>query len=269
MMTKIAIVGCCGRMGKRIASLAFRDEEIKVAGAAEVKGHPDIGKDLAKVLGEGLAKDVVITDDLGQAAQGADVIIDFTTPTTSVSSLAIARKIKIPIVIGTTGLTDEEMKIVRSASSSVPVLLSANMSVGVNLLFRIAPEIANILGGDYDIERVEVHHSKKKDSPSGTAKKLAELIAEAKGKNLKDLAVYGREGKVGERPKNEIGIHAVRAGDVVGEHTIIYAGDNERIEITHRAHSRDVFAQGALRAAKFLADKSPGLYDMQDVVEGI
>lgn len=268
MITKIVVTGCCGRMGRRIASLAFKDEEIKVAGAAEAKGHPEIGKDLGRILCIDGA-DIKVSSDLEQAAKGADVIIDFTTPTATVSALSIARKLKLPIVIGTTGLTDEELKILKSTSASIPVLFSANMSAGVNLLFRLAPEVSAVLGDEYDIEIVEAHHNKKKDSPSGTAKRLAELIAEARGKPLEDLAVYGREGNVGQRPKGQIGIHALRGGSIVGEHTIIYAGENERIEITHRVSSRDVFAQGALRAAKYIADKSPGLYSMQDVLEGV
>lgn len=269
MVTRIVIAGCCGRMGKRIAALAFKDAGIKVAGAAETKAHPEIDKDLGKIIGiEDTA--VKVTGGLEQAANGADVIIDFTTPTATVSNLSIARKLKLPIVIGTTGLTDEELKIVKSTSASIPVLFSANMSVGINLLFRMAPEVASALGENYDIEIVEAHHNKKKDAPSGTAKRIAELIAEAKGKQLKDLAVYGRSGlSPGERPKAQIGIHAVRGGSIVGEHTVIYAGENERIEIVHRASSRDAFAQGALRAAKYIADKSPGLYDMQDVLEGV
>ena len=268
MTIKIAISGSCGRMGKRIAALALEDKDIKLVGAAEFRGHPDTGKELGKLIGEDKCT-IIVDSDLKAAAEDADVIIDFTSPTATISNLSIARNLKIPIVIGTTGLTDEELKIVKSSSKVIPVLFSANMSIGVNLLFRIAPEIAKSLGEDYNIEITEVHHNKKKDSPSGTAKKLAELIAEAKERPLKDLAVYGREGNVGERPKNEIGIHAIRAGDVVGDHTIVYAGENERIELTHRAHSRDVFAKGALRAAKYLADKSPGLYSMQDVIEGL
>ncbi|NQT95349.1 MAG: 4-hydroxy-tetrahydrodipicolinate reductase [Candidatus Omnitrophica bacterium] len=268
MNIKIAVSGCCGRMGKRIVSLALLDKEIKVTGLAEAKGHPDIGKAFGKIIGEETF-DIKVSDNLSTAAKDADLIIDFTTPTATLSSLSVARKLKIPIVVGTTGLTDEEHKVVKSTSGSVPVLLSANMSIGVNLLFRLVPEIANALGEDYNIEIVEVHHNKKKDSPSGTAKTLAQLLADTKERPLKDLAVYGREGNVGQRSKREIGIHAVRAGDVVGDHTIIYAGDNERIEITHRAHSRDVFANGALRGAKYIADKSPGLYTMQDVLEGV
>ncbi|NQT90088.1 MAG: 4-hydroxy-tetrahydrodipicolinate reductase [Candidatus Omnitrophica bacterium] len=267
-MTKIVITGISGRMGKRIASLALQEETFRILGAVEDKGHPDIGRPLEEIVGV-CCSDIKISDDLAGAAKGADVIIDFTSAPSTLSNLDIAQKLNLPIVIGTTGLTEEDLRAVKKASGSIPVLFSSNMSMGVNLLFRVAPEIANALGKDYDIEIVEAHHSRKKDSPSGTAKKLAELIAEAKGKRLKDIAVYGREGDVGRRPKGQLGIHSVRAGDIVGDHTVVYAGDNERIEITHRAHSRDVFAQGALRAARFLADKSPGLYDMQDVIGGI
>jgi len=268
MITKIVIAGCCGRMGRIVASLGFNDEAIKIVGATETKGHPEIGNELGRIIGEN-GLDTKVSDDLEQAAKNADAIIDFTRPSSTLLNLAVARRAKTPIVIGTTGLTDEELKVLKSASRAIPVLFSANMSIGVNLLFRLAPEIANALGEDYDIEIVETHHNKKKDAPSGTAKRLAELIADAKGASLQDLAVYGREGNVGERRKNKIGIHAVRAGDVIGEHTVIYAGSGERIELTHRALSRDLFAKGALCAAKYIVDKSPGLYNMQDVIEGV
>ena len=266
MIKKIVITGCCGRMGQRIAVLASNDPEIEIVGATEAKGHNKIGSNLSKVTGVD-ALDIVISDDLTQAAKCADVIIDFTGPSATLSNLSAARNVKVAIVVGTTGLTTEEMKILESTSKSIPVLFSSNMSIGVNMLFKIAPEIAVLLGENYDVEIIEAHHNKKKDAPSGTAKTLAENIAQAKEKPLKDIANYGREGNVGARPKNEIGIHAVRAGDIVGDHTVVYAGENERIEITHRAHSRDIFAKGALRAAKYLADKSPGLYNMQNVIE--
>ena len=268
MITRITIAGCCGRMGKRIASLALADRELEITGAVEVRSHPHIGMNLGRVIGEE-SFHADVTSDLSAAAKNTDVIIDFTKPSSTLSNLSIARKLKVPIVVGTTGITDDELRIIESSSKSIPVLFSANMSIGINLLFKLAPEIASSLGEDYNVEIIEVHHNKKKDSPSGTAKKLAGLIADAKGGRLKDLAAYGREGNVGERPKNEIGIHSVRAGDVIGDHTIIYAGENERIEITHRATSRDAFAKGALRAAKFLVDKSPGLYNMKDVIEGL
>jgi dihydrodipicolinate reductase len=230
--------------------------------------EPYIGRNLSEVIGK-TGLDIKISGDLNTVAKKGDVIVDFTSPSSTVLNLAAAKKAKVPIVVGTTGLTDEEEGVAKSASRFIPVLLSANMSVGINLLFRIAPEIANLLGEDYNIEIIEAHHNKKKDSPSGTAKTLSRLIAEARGRLLEKVAVYGRKGKTGERDKKEIGIHAVRAGDIVGDHTVIYAGDNERVEITHRAHSRDVFARGALSAAAFLADKSPGLYSMQDVLKGV
>jgi len=268
MSIKIAITGCLGRMGSRIAKIGFADPEIKIIGATETKNHPRIGQNLGKIIKEDNL-DVIISKDLAIAADAADVIIDFTSPSATISNLSIARSLKIPIVIGTTGLTDEEHKIIESAARSIPVLCSSNMSIGINVLFKIAPEAANLLGVDYDIEIIEAHHNKKKDSPSGTAKTLAENIADAKGKRLKPIAVYGREGNVGERKKGEIGIHSLRAGDIVGEHTIVYAGDGERIEITHRADSRDIFAKGALCAGKYIVDKSPGLYSMQNVIEGV
>jgi len=268
MIKKIVITGCCGRMGQRIAILASNDPGIEVIGATEAKGHNKIGSNLSNTTGID-ALDVVIGDDLAQAAKGADAIIDFTGPSATLSNLSAARNVKVPIVIGTTGLTTEEMRIIESTSKSIPVLFSSNMSIGVNMLFKIAPEIAVLLGENYDIEIIEAHHNKKKDAPSGTAKTLAENIAQAKEKTLKDIACYGREGNVGARKRGEIGIHAVRAGDIVGDHTVVYAGENECIEITHRAHSRDIFAKGAIRAAKYLVDKSPGLYNMQNVIEGV
>lgn len=268
MVTKIVITGCCGRMGKRIASLALADKQFEIVGATEAKSSPKIGASLGSVIGEE-ALDIEIKDDLSLAAKGADVIIDFTAPVVTLLNLKVARSEKIPIIIGTTGLMDEEQRGIEASSKVIPVLVSSNMSIGVNLLFRLVPEIASALGEDYDIEIIEMHHNKKKDSPSGTAKTLAQGIAEVKGKRINDIAVYGREGNVGQRSKNEIGIHAVRAGDIVGEHTVIFSGNDERIEITHRANTRDIFVIGALRAARYIVDKSPGLYSMQNVIEGV
>ncbi|MFH1644917.1 MAG: 4-hydroxy-tetrahydrodipicolinate reductase [Candidatus Omnitrophota bacterium] len=265
MTTRITITGCCGRMGKKIALFGLDDSGVEIASVTENKNHPDIGKDFGNILGRA-EMGVPIIFDISKALTNTDVIIDFTSPTALINNIAAARKAKVPIVIGTTGITDEEMKLVKSASKEIPVLVSSNMSIGVNLLFRVAGDIANALGEDFDVEIVEAHHNKKKDAPSGTAKSLAEAIAQARGRNLKDVAVYGREGNVGQRPKGEIGIHAVRGGDIIGDHTVIYAGDSERIELTHRARSRDIFAKGALFAAKFLKDKSPGLYNMQDAI---
>ena len=268
MITKIVITGCCGKMGCRIASLAAKDKTLEVYAAVEAKNNSEIGNNLGDIIGE-KALFLNITDDLAAAAKGADVIIDFTTPIATLTNLSIARIEKIPIVIGTTGITDEEQKVIESSAKTIPVLFSSNMSIGVNVLFNLVPAAAVALGEDYDIEIIESHHNKKKDAPSGTAKTLLEKISHAKGKNAADTAIYGRAGNIGQRPKNQIGIHAVRAGGIVGEHTVIFAGENETVEITHRANSRDIFAKGALMAAKYITGKSPGLYSMENVIEGI
>ena len=268
MAIRLAVVGCLGRMGRSIIAQALKDKDVSVRAAIESRDNLYIGSNLKELLRED-SIDIKVSDNLEKVADDIDVIIDFTSPAATISTLSIARGVKIPIVVGTTGLMDEELKVLKSTSGLIPVLYSANMSIGINLLFKLLPELTTALGDDYDIEIIEIHHNKKKDSPSGTAKRLAKLIADAKGASLDKLAVYGREGNVGQRPKGEIGIHAIRAGNVIGEHTIVFAGRNERIEITHRATSRDVFAQGAIRAAKYIFDKSPGLYNMQDVLTGI
>jgi 4-hydroxy-tetrahydrodipicolinate reductase len=268
MITKIVITGCCGRMGRRIASLAAKDKSFQIHAAIEAKNNSEIGNNIGDVIGE-KSLFLNITDDLAYAAKGADIIIDFTTPVATLSTLSIARCEKIPIVIGTTGIKDEEQKVIESSAKVIPVLYSSNMSIGVNVLFGLVPAAAAALGEDYDIEIIESHHNKKKDAPSGTAKTLLERISQAKGKNAADIAIYGRDGNVGQRPRNQIGVHAVRAGGIVGEHTVIFAGENETVVITHRANSRDIFAKGALMAAKYITGKSPGLYNMENVIEGI
>lgn len=267
-MINLIVVGCCGRMGKRIISIASESEDFSIVGAVEKKAHPDIGKDIGIACGIGNLN-IAITDDISSAIEKADVIIDFTMPISTINTVRHAKTAHKPLVIGTTGLTDEEMEIIKAASSSIPILVSPNMSIGVNVLLNIIGDVASDLGEDYDIEIVEAHHNQKKDAPSGTAKRLADEILQAKGKGKKYHLIYGREGDTGKRTKGEIGIHAVRAGDIVGDHTVIFAGENERIEITHKAHSRDVFARGALRACRFIVGKSPKLYNMQDVLRGI
>lgn len=216
------------------------------------KNHPDIGKDVGTVCGIDKL-DVPITDNLAQVIEKCDAIVDFTTSVSTINNVKQAKIAHKPIVIGTTGLMDEEMQIIKAASSVIPILVSPNMSIGVNVLFKTVGSMVRDLGDGYDIEIIEAHHNQKKDSPSGTAKRLAEEILDAKGK-----------GK-----KSDIPIHAIRAGDIVGDHTVIFAGENERIEVTHRAHSRDVLARGALRACEFIVGKSPKLYNMQDVLKEI
>ena len=197
---------------------------------------------------------------------GGDVLINFTNPKTSLESLKFAKETGSAVVIGTTGLSSEQMEEVRDLAKSVRCVFSPNMSVGMNVMFKIVQEVAQVLGPEYDIEIFEAHHHLKKDSPSGTAVKLGELIAKAIGRDFDKVGVYGRKGIVGERTKEEIGMQVVRAGDIVGEHTVLFGGIGERLEIIHRAHSRDNFARGAVRAALWVVNQPNGLYDMQDVL---
>lgn len=250
VMTKILVMGICGKMGSRIAALAKEDPGIEMVGGTELKGSPSIYGSQ-------------IVDDLNKVIDKADVLIDFTTIPSTLNNLKIAEKAKKAMIIGTTGFKDEELAVIKNASKNIPIVLSSNMSIGVNLLFKLVKEIAQVVP-HYDIEIIEAHHNQKKDAPSGTAVKLAQEINSVLDNKLKKVA--GRDGICGPRKKNEIGILSVRAGDIVGDHTIMYAGPGERIELTHRAHSRDIFASGALVAAKWIAGKKPGLYSMQDVL---
>ena len=256
-MIRIAISGACGRMGERIFSLALKEKCFRVTGLIESHSHPMIGKKL-----EGGYE---ITDDIAAVADGTDVFIEFSSAEATIRHLEIMEKKRKKVVIGTTGFSKARLERIKRASKKIPVLMSPNMSMGVNLLFRLAEESAKKLG-NYDVEIVEVHHNQKKDAPSGTARKLAEIIAGAKNIDLKKSAVYGREGMTGPRKPGEIGIMSVRSGDVVGEHTVIFAGTGERLELAHKAQSRDPLASGALAAAKWLSGKKPGLYDMMDVL---
>jgi 4-hydroxy-tetrahydrodipicolinate reductase len=255
-----------GRMGRAILSvLRERPFGLALAGAVETPGHPLLGQDAFEAAGVGKAG-VTVTDDLEQALAGADAAIDFTSPESSVRNAGAAASAGKAIVIGSTGFSAEQSARIRSAAGKVAVVLSPNMSVGVNLMFKVAADVARVLGEEYDVEVVETHHRFKKDAPSGTAVRLADCVAGALGRKLGDVGVYGRKGMVGERTRKEIGVFAVRAGDVVGEHTIVFGGIGERFEITHRAHSRDTFARGAVRAAAWTLGKPAGLYDMAAVL---
>jgi len=250
-MLKISVCGAAGRMGRMIIERVVSDGETELAGAVEAKGSPAVGQ---------RAGNAVITDDCGAAVKISDVVIDFTSPQATLQHLESCMKEKKGIVIGTTGLSEKDIEKIKDAAKAIPVVFAPNMSVGVNLLFKLVSEIAAAVP-NYDVEIVEAHHNQKKDAPSGTALKIADIIS----KELGLPQVYGRHGITGPR-KKEIGIHAVRAGDIVGEHTVIFAGPGERIELIHRAHSRDNFAVGAVMAAKWLAGKKPGLYSMKDVL---
>ena len=266
-MIRIVVSGAGGRMGMRLLSCACEDKDLSVSGALEKEGHPSIGKNVGEALGLG-KKLASITHNLREILRDTDVLIEFTAPDATMRHLKIMEEAKKAMVIGTTGLNQDELKAVEKASRSIPIVMAPNMSIGVNLLFNLVGEVAKGLGKGYDVEIVEAHHRFKKDAPSGTANKLAEKIAAALNRDLAQVGVYGRKGLTGERRDEEIGIHAVRAGDIVGEHTVTFCGNGERIEIIHRAHSRDAFAKGALRAAKFVFGKPPRLYSMENVLWG-
>ncbi len=264
-MIKLAVAGAAGRMGGRILTLASADKDFRVVGALEHADHPNLGQDIGQHLGL-KPMGVRVQKHPLEVFSKADVIIDFTHHSVLLEHLKAAVKAKKGLVIGTTGLSEQHLKVIKAASKTIPIVQSPNMSVGVNLLFKLAEIAAKTLNDDYDLEISETHHRMKKDSPSGTAVKLLEILAAARKKNIAKDAVYGRSGETGARPRGEIGVLALRGGDVVGDHTIFFLGDGERLELTHRASSRDAFAQGALRAAKFLANRKSGLYDMQQVL---
>lgn len=251
-------------MGGALVRCHRRFPELKLAVAVEQPGHPALGQDIGIVCGVG--KTGVLVTDAADAAQGADVWIDFTLPPTIPEHAAAAAARKKPLVVGTTGMNEDAQRAVRDAARSIPIVWSPNMSVGVNLLFALAEKAAAALGLDYDAEIVETHHRHKLDAPSGTALRLAERVAKGRGQDLKKCVCYGREGQTGERPRGQIAIHAIRAGDVVGDHTLSLSIEGERLELSHRATSRDTFAMGALRAAIWVAGRKPGLYDMADVL---
>lgn len=254
-MIKIVISGAAGRMGARILELAAADSAVDVTGIFE-------SNEFASREFVFRNKRMKIGLDAEKTLAASDVLIEFTNPSATLEHLSAAVQSKKPVVIGTTGFTAEENEIIKKASKKIPVVLAPNMSVGINLLFKLLKEVSATLK-DYDVEIVELHHNQKKDAPSGTAMKLSDIIADVMGSKRK---IYGREGMVGPRKKDEMGVHAVRAGDIVGEHTVYFAGPGERIELTHRAHSRDCFASGAIMAAKWVVNKEPGLYTMQDVL---
>ncbi|MCX7817288.1 MAG: 4-hydroxy-tetrahydrodipicolinate reductase [Syntrophales bacterium] len=264
-MIRAIVTGAGGRMGGRIISLIAASDDMKVAGAVERKDHHLVGKDVGEALGLG-KMGVLVADDISKVIDDGDVVIDFTHHQASVYHMGVAAEKGKPIVIGTTGFTADEMEKIRKLSDSVPCVLSPNMSVGVNLLFKVLGEVASVLGDDYDVEIIEAHHNLKKDAPSGTAMRMAEIIAKSLSRDLETCAVYLRRGIIGERTKKEIGIQTIRGGDIVGEHTVMFVTNGERLEFTHRAHSRDNFARGALKAARWVVNQKNGLYDMQDVL---
>lgn len=266
-MVRIAMNGALGKMGARILYLASRSKECRIAGAFDRADAPGTGEDIGGLLGLGGAIGVPLSTLSETALRKADVLIDFSNPAGVERALKICVAARKPIVIGTTGVEAAVLKRIKDAARTIPVVFSPNMSVGANFLFELAALAASKLGAGYDIEVVEAHHRHKKDAPSGTARRLAESIAEAKGWNLDRVAKYGRQGLTGERPHEQIGIHVIRAGEIVGDHTAIFSGPGETIEITHRAHTRDAFARGALVAAVYASRKKKGLFTMKDVLK--
>ena len=266
MATPIIMFGAAGRMGQTILRCAVEDSALEITGGVEVPGSPAVGRTVGDLLGIPTLKAVIVDDIAKVKAPTGSVLIDFSAPAATMANLAWAAEKGVAAVVGTTGLSAEQRAEVGATARKIPVVYAPNMSVGVNMLFKIVGEVARILGESYDVEIVEMHHRFKKDAPSGTAKRLGEVIAEAMGGTYEELVVNGREGITGERPKRQIGIHALRGGDVVGDHTVSFTTSGERVEITHRAHNRETFARGALRAAAWLSGKKPGLYDMRDVL---
>ncbi|WP_369601281.1 4-hydroxy-tetrahydrodipicolinate reductase [Hahella sp. SMD15-11] len=264
-MQRIAIAGVAGRMGRVLVEAVTQHPDVKLGAATVRPGSSLVGTDAGQLAGVG-SLGVECAAYLSEVLDDFDVLIDFTQPELTVDMLAICRDAGKAVVIGTTGLTEAQIATIREASRDIPVVFAPNMSVGINVLLKVLELTARVLGEGYDIEIIEAHHRHKKDAPSGTALKLGEVVANALGRDLSECAVYGREGITGERPANQIGFETIRAGDIVGEHTVMFAGIGERVEITHKASSRMTFAQGAVRAAAWLAGKPAGLYDMQDVL---
>lgn len=264
-MIKVIVAGAAGRMGCRLVALIKDSTSLTLAGAIEGKGHSAVGDDAGETAGCGRAG-IPITDDLAVLLDRGEVVVDFSAPEATLQHLRIVAQHRRAMVIGTTGLSASQLEEVRSLASQVPCVMSPNMSVGVNLICKVISEMAKTLGDEYDIEVIEAHHRLKKDAPSGTALKIAEVLAKAVSRDLDQVGVYARKGLIGERKKGEIGIQTIRAGDIVGDHTILFGGMGERIEVTHRASSRDTFAGGALRAARWVARQPAGLYDMMDVL---
>lgn len=261
---KIVITGCSGRMGHVLLECVFADAELQLHAALDRLENPHIGKDAGEALGK--PSGVKISADIDQALKNADVLVDFTRPEASLQYLAACQKAGVKMVIGTTGFSPEQKLTIEQAAKNIAIVFAPNMSVGVTLLINLVHSAAKVLNENYDVEIVEMHHRHKVDAPSGTALRLGESVASALGRNLEACAVYGREGITGERDSHSIGFSTMRGGDVVGDHTVLFAGTGERVELTHKASSRATFALGALRAAKYLTHKQTGLFDMQDVL---
>ena len=264
-MIKAVVTGAAGKMGGKIISLISTTEGISVVGAVEAARHPIIGRDIGQGLGLGKTG-ILACDKLSDCIDQADVVIDFTNHEAALDYLKIASERNRAMVIGTTGFIADEMEEIRELAQNTRCVLSPNMSLGVNVMLKVLEYCAGILKDDYDVEIIEAHHHLKKDAPSGTAMQMAKVISDKLGRDMEETLVYTRRGLIGERTKKEIGIQTIRAGDIVGDHTVIFGGVGERLEFTHRAHNRDNLAKGAIRAALWIVNQKNGLYDMQDVL---
>ena len=261
---KIAVAGTSGRMGRMLLEAIVAAEDAQVGGALDLPGSPALGQDATAFLGRDSG--VKVCADVRQGLQNAQFLIDFTRPEGTLAHLAVCRELGVKMVIGTTGFTEAQKAQITEASKDIAIVMAPNMSVGVNVTLKLLEMAARALATGYDIEVIEAHHRHKVDAPSGTALKMGEVIAAALGRDLKDCAVYAREGVTGERDPSSIGFATIRGGDIVGDHTVLFAGTGERIEITHKSSSRATYAQDSLRAVRFLSQQRAGLFDMFDVL---
>ncbi|KGM40800.1 4-hydroxy-tetrahydrodipicolinate reductase [Aquabacterium sp. NJ1] len=261
---QIAIAGASGRMGRMLIEAVHNAADAQLAGALDIAASPAIGADASAFLGANSG--VTITSDLRAGLKNARYLIDFTRPEGTMEHLRVCRELGVKMIIGTTGFTDAQKAEIEDAARDIGIMMSPNMAVGVNVVFKLLEQAARALKEGYDIEIIEAHHRHKVDAPSGTALKMGEIVAEGVGRNLQECAIYGREGVTGERAPSTIGFATVRGGDIVGDHTVLFAGIGERIEITHKSSSRATYAQGSLRAVRFLANQPHGLFGMDDVL---
>jgi 4-hydroxy-tetrahydrodipicolinate reductase len=262
--TRIGILGAGGRMGRMLIEAALKDAQIVIGAAFDISGSPAVGKTVGELVGA--TCDVVVGDDVAAGLANVDCLIDFTRPQGTLEHIELCRKAGVGIIIGTTGFEPEGKEKIAAAAREIPVVFAPNMAVGVNVVFKLLETAARILNEGYDIEIVEAHHRLKIDAPSGTALRMGEVVADALGRSLEECAVYGREGVTGERDPSTIGFATVRGGDIVGDHTVMFCGLGERVEVTHKASSRMPYALGSMRAARFIAGRKSGLFDMQDVL---
>jgi 4-hydroxy-tetrahydrodipicolinate reductase len=264
-MPDVVVAGAAGRMGSRLVALVHESADLKLVGGLEAPGHPGVGRDAGEVAGVGRAG-VTIAERPEDVLGGDRILVEFSTPEASLAHLRLVAGAGGRAVVGTTGFAAAQREEIAELAARIPLVLASNMSVGVTVALRVLAEMARLLGDEYDVEITEIHHRFKKDAPSGTALSMAEAVAGALGRDLGAVGLYGRHGMPGERTRPEIGVMSLRAGDVVGEHTVTFGTLGERLELTHRAHSRDTFARGAIRAIRFVSTARPGLHSMQDVL---